>query len=170
MSIQVRKLTEHDAEIFFKLRLESLQDSPSSYLSSYSEEVEMGKEFYIKNIFKNPSDLNVILGAFSGDALIGIIGIYQGTRAKVSHQSVIWGMYINPGLRQKGIGKSLMAEVILHAKSKMSCQLIKISVEENNFPAINLYKSFDFETWGIEPMALKLGEKLHNEIHMMLRI
>ena len=50
MAIQIRKLTGKDADIFFDLRLESLQNSAENYFSTYEEEKEMGKDHYIKNV------------------------------------------------------------------------------------------------------------------------
>lgn len=48
MTFQIRKLTQDDADMFFDLRLESLQNSATSYLSTYDEEKELGKVHYIK--------------------------------------------------------------------------------------------------------------------------
>lgn len=170
MSISIRKLISNDADIFFELRLESLKNSVTSYLSTYEEESRLGKDHYVKNVLSHREDDNVIFGAFLASKLIGIVGIYQATRIKMTHRSLIWGMYVKSEYRRNGIGRSLLSEALLHAKNKIKCTTIELSVEANNIPAKSLYESYGFKAWGIEPMAFRVDDKFYDEIHMKLMI
>lgn len=170
MTIQIRKLTQNDADNFYDLRLESLQTSAMSYLSTYDEEKELGKEHYIKNVLSHAKDNNVIFGAFLESKMIGFVGIYQATRAKMSHRSLIWGMYVNPDYRRDGVARALMEAAISHAKNKIKCLTIELCVVEQNIPAKNLFEACGFKAWGVEPMALCVDDKFYNEIHMKLVI
>lgn len=170
MSIQIRKLISNDADMFFDLRLESLKNSITSYLSTYEEEKELGKEHYIKNVLSHAEQNNVIFGAFSESKMIGCIGIYPATQIKMLHRSLIWGIYVKPEYRHRGIARSLMMEAISHARNKIKCSTIELCVVEQNIAAKNLFESCGFQAWGIEPMALRIDDKFYNEIHMKLII
>lgn len=170
MHTHIRKLTENDADAFFELRLESLRNSVTSYLSTYEEERELGKGHYITHVLSLKDNDNVIFGAFLGMELVGIAGIYPATRSKISHRALIWGMYVKPEYRRDGIGRSLMVEALLHTKNKIKCLAIELSVESKNIPAKALYESFAFKAWGTEPMAFHVDDLFCDEIHMKLII
>ncbi|GAF61906.1 hypothetical protein JCM18903_1947 [Psychrobacter sp. JCM 18903] len=50
--------------------------------------------------------------------------------------------------------------------SKKYVEQILLTVADDNKPAINFYKNFGFQTYGIEPMALKDNEEYIDEILM----
>lgn len=111
----IRKFTKNDAEDYRNIRLEALYNNPDSFGTMYSEEV-------IKTIddCKNriPVDNNnFILSYFIDKELIGIVAFHQESRIKVRHKAYIRSMYVKQEYRRKGIGKSLMKELIERAKA-----------------------------------------------------
>lgn len=50
--------------------------------------------------------------------------------------------------RNKGIGSSLLKEII-HIAKKLKAKTITLEVNENNEPAIKLYKKYGFEQVGL---------------------
>lgn len=165
--ILIRQLKINDLDEFFKLRLESLQLAPTSFLSSYEDEKNNGPSFY-ENILKNKSNENVIFGAFVEDHLVGIIGIYQSHFKRLKHKATLWGIYVKPEQRKKEIAKKLMEVVINHARKKMKCLFINLCVGTDNKAAQSLYKSFGFIKWGTEPGSISIDGKLFDEDHMIL--
>ena len=47
-------------------------------------------------------------------------------------------------------------------------QLLNLSVTEGNEAAVKLYRSFGFETFGIEPMAILTPSGYKAKLHMWL--
>lgn len=166
-NITIRKLTTNDLNHFFSLRLESLQESPSSFLSSYEEEKTRGSDFFEKML--NSDEIHsAIFGAFLEGKILGIAGIYRESAVKAVHKCNIWGVYVKPDYRNHGIGHQLIKAVITHAKDIMKCSIINITVETSNTTAKNLYEKLGFTVWGIEPQAMCVNQKFYDEFHMSL--
>lgn len=165
----IRKLTLADLNEFFILRLESLQDSPHSFLSSYEDEKKSGPDFY-ENILKKDNIDNVIFGAFVEDQLVGIVGIYQSKFRRLKHKANLWGAYVKSDKRGMGIAKQLMLTAINHARDKMNCILIILCVRTNNDAARKLYQSLGFVKWGTEPKSILIDDKFFDEDHMILML
>lgn len=168
-SIHYRSLTKNDLNAFFNLRLEALQHAPTSFCSSYEEEKSAGTQLF-ENILNHDDSSNVIFGAFIDKQLIGTMGIFQDTRLKGKHKCTIWGVYVDAAYRQHGVAKSLLNEVIAHAKNATGCILINLIVETTNVAAKRLYESYGFEVWGSEPNAMQVDGKFYDHYHMALSL
>lgn len=163
----IRRLMASDLDAYFSIRLESLKNAPTNFMSSYEEEEKTGYPFF-EGILKHKDIDNIIFGAFIMDRLVGVIGLYQEKQSKAKHKCNIWGMYVQPHCRQKGIGKALLQETIDHAKDLLKCLIANITVESNNNSAIRLYESIGFKLWGNEPKAMCWNGKYFDEYHLSL--
>jgi GNAT superfamily N-acetyltransferase len=97
----------------------------------------------------------VVLGAFADDALVGIAGCYQESKAKLRHKAVIWGMYVAPEARGHGVGRRLLERAITEARTWPDVDRVTITVVERVRAARDLYLSAGFEVFGREPDALR---------------
>ena len=113
--IIIKQLTEDDWQQLRHIRLESLQDSPTNFGSSYDEEIQKSDEEW--RSWPNRCDA---FGALLEDILIGSCRFSQEFGAKLSHKGNIYGMYIKPKYRGNGIAKMLIKAVIAHGK-KQNC-------------------------------------------------
>lgn len=166
-NVIVRRLTKNDANDFFNLRLESLQECPSNFLSSYDEEKITGRSFF-ENLLASDDNKNVIFAAFIKNKMIGSIGIYQEKAIKAAHKCNVWGMYVQANYRKHAVGKQLLESAIHHAKEKMHCLIMNLSVETNNIAAKNLYETYGFKIWGTETKAMRIDQRFYDEFHMSL--
>lgn len=57
----------------------------------------------------------------------------------------LWGLLIKEEYRGKGYSKILMEKVLEYLSEKVG--IVDLQVMEKNTPAVNLYKSFGFETY-----------------------
>jgi predicted acetyltransferase len=166
-NLNIRRLTIHDLQSYFDLRLESLQNAPTNFMSSYEEEKTEGLSLYQNFLMQEGVD-NLIFGAFMEGKLIGSIGIFKENKNKAKHKSYIWGMYVQPTHRNLGVGKALLKQAIDHANNALKSQIINISVEATNISAKKLYESFGFQEWGKENHAMQINGNFFDEIHMSL--
>jgi ribosomal protein S18 acetylase RimI-like enzyme len=166
-NLLIRRLNKNDVTDFFNLRLKSLQEYPSSYLSSHDEEKKAGSSFY-ENLLTSDDPKNVIFGAFIKNKMIGMIGIYQEKATKAAHKCNIWGMYVQADYRKHSVGKKLLETAIKHGNEKMHCLIVNLSVETNNIAAKNLYEAYSFKAWGKKAKAICVDQRFYDLFHMSL--
>ncbi len=78
----------------------------------------------------------------------------------------IMNIVVKKGMRKLGIGSSLLDFIIDYAKEH-SYSSITLEVNENNIPAINLYKKYNFKQVGIRK---KYYNNTDNAILMTLKL
>lgn len=110
-----------------------------------------------------------VLGAFGGGALVGMVGLVRPERAKRAHLAQIWGMFVQPGARGRGLGRALLQAAIDEAQA-WGVQRVALSVTSAARAAQRLYASAGFEVWGQEPDALLVDGQLLDELHLTLAL
>jgi RimJ/RimL family protein N-acetyltransferase len=78
-------------------------------------------------------------------------------------------MFVAPSSRGRGFGAALLKEALRTAKTISGLRSIHLSVTATQAAARRLYANAGFESFGIEPEALMVGEKYIDEEHMILR-
>ncbi|MCG7392322.1 GNAT family N-acetyltransferase [Microvirga sp. ACRRW] len=110
---------------------------------------------------------NVSLAAFLNEQIVGHIGLTRlaGRRA---HAANI-GMGVHDDHRGRGIGSSLLREVLMIADDWLNLNRIELTVYVDNAPAIALYKRNGFEVEGTHrSFAFRGGSFV--DAHAMARI
>jgi RimJ/RimL family protein N-acetyltransferase len=169
MTIDIRKLTPEDTEAYRACRLDALRDSSQAFASSYEEEVQMSDNT-IRGRFADHPKESAVFGAFDGERIIGLTGIFREEREKRRHKMTIVSVFVQPEYRGKKIGARLMEAALNHARSVEGVECIELGVESTNMPARSLYRSFGFKSWGIEPSFVKVEGVEYDEEHMSLKL
>jgi ribosomal protein S18 acetylase RimI-like enzyme len=167
--MNVRILTEVDAPAWWRLRLESLEGDPYAFGKSAEEHRETTVQAAAARL-GNASPGSFNLGAFDGETLVGIVRFARHEGAKERHKGHVYGLYVTPGHRSDGVAKALMAALIERAARESGIEQLLLSVAVSQEAARRLYRSFGFETFGIEPNSLKVGCAYLDEEHMILRV
>ncbi len=165
--MQIRRLTPADASAFQELRLAGLMEAPSAFGSSYEEEKAFPASTIEARLATRPD--RGPFGAFEDDNLVGLVALGRENANKLAHKALIWGMYVAPHARNKGIARALLAEALRLARSVADVKQVNLSVNADNVAAIRLYESAGFKAFGREPGALFIDGELHDEMHMYLR-
>lgn len=104
--IQIKKIEPEHVGPFWSLRLEALITNPEAFGNSYEDSVQMPQSEVLKMI--KADENHFILGAFTTEEqLIGIAGFRRGQGIKIKHKSMIWGVYVSPEHRGRGIARQL---------------------------------------------------------------
>jgi ribosomal protein S18 acetylase RimI-like enzyme len=165
--VLVRLLVEGDFEAWWRVRLRMLREHPEAFGGSYEEAVAVGVEQQQRERFLQPDSF--IVGAFEGDDLVGTVGCVRERLAKMRHKAFIWGVYVAPEARGRGVGRALMEAAIARAREWPELQQIHLAVVTSNETARRLYRSLGFQVYGVEPAALKIDGRDLDEEHMLLR-
>jgi len=127
---------------FKQIRLESFATDPLAFSpKQVKEAAKYSEETWKEYMTKREA---VVLTAKEGNNIVGLIGSYKESE----EIAVIWGTYVNPSYRGRGIGKMLLQEIINNIEKDKSTQKIKLWVEENHHVAKSLYEQFGFTVVG----------------------
>jgi RimJ/RimL family protein N-acetyltransferase len=163
--IEVRPLVPGDAAAFQELRLRGLLEAPSAFASSHEEECERTIEAVAERLAEREG--KAIFGAFENGRLVGVVGLAREPMRKLAHKAGLWGMYVEPGARNRGVGRLLVAYALAYARDRLHVRQVGLGVNAKNLVAIALYKDQGFEPFGLERGFMLLNGELHDEVHMV---
>jgi ribosomal protein S18 acetylase RimI-like enzyme len=168
MGMKIRLLNRDDAQIFRSIRLEAVQDTPMAFAESAAE--ARGKSMAdFENYLDSHGRGDFVFGAFDErDALVGVVGFYREAHAKYFHKGVIWGMYVKPAFRRRGIGAALLSAAIERTRELPGILRVNLAVTSPNGAAKRLYEKSGFRVYGIEPAGLNIDGEYLDEVFMQL--
>lgn len=167
--MRIRTLEPSDAELFYSFRLRGLKENPEAFGSTFAEESVIPSEARRSRF--HCTDENFVLGAFDEESrLIGVAGFYRATHLKLRHKGFVWGMYVSPESRGRGVGRALLVSVIERGKSLPELEQICLDVVTVNGAARGLYLSQGFQIYALEREAMKQDGRHYDVEHMVLRL
>jgi ribosomal protein S18 acetylase RimI-like enzyme len=166
--VTVRLLNSNDAEQFKLLRLRAVDDSPTSIWPTRQEEMARTVGEIAARI--RPLSTQAVFGAFDGEVLVGITGVRREPLSQVNHKATIWGVFVTASHRGRGIAQMLLSTATVHASKEWATIQLMLCVNAENTAARRLYISQGFETFGLEPRAMRVDGRFYDEEHMCKRL
>lgn len=168
--MNIRRLVAEDTSLYQPIRLEALQNSPEAFASSFEEEAAEPIVWFGKALGSHERG-DFVLGAFDpDDTLIGIIGFHRESRVKLSHKGNIWGMYVRPECRRRGVGKAMLEAALNRVGRLPDLRQINVCIRTPNDAALRLYEQAGFHSFGLEQGASRVGDRFYDACHMQLFI
>ena len=135
---------------------------------SYPEELDFtpaDEEAFIMHYAKDAG--SIMIAAFSGGELIGNASLScVMDRYKTRHRATFGMAVLKPHWGQ-GLGRKILSELILFAKSAGYEQL-ELEVAAENITALSLYKSFGFVIYGERKHSLKRKTGGYSDEYLMV--
>ncbi len=167
--LTTRLLTPADAPLFAALRREALLDTPHAFSNTPDEDRP------VEDTARSLAGPNyAIIGAFEDTSdpprLVGIAGLIREPRLKLSHIATIWGVYVTPTHRSRGIAASLIAHALDTARSWPGLTRVRLSVSSGCPAAQRVYERAGFRAWGTEPDGLRHQGASYDEVYLSLAL
>ena len=166
--MQIRALAPSDASAYQSLRLRGLQECPEAFASSYEEEVSTPLTEIERRLL--PKIDSAIFGAFHEEIPIAVVGLQRENMVKLAHKAFIWGMYVAPEARTRGVGTQILSHALRHAANVLGTRQVNLGVNTKNVAAVALYKKLGFMQYGLERGFLLVGGEFHDEYHMVCHV
>ncbi len=164
--MNIRPLTAAaDTETFREIRIESTKDAPESFRATEQEMLARPIESFQSQLTGRDGD-PVFIGAFEGRSLVGVAALFFEESQKLSHKATVGSVFVKPSSRRKGVGRALMAELLVIARKDKRLRQLNLTVNAANTPAVKLYESLGFSIFGTEPNAAFVKGKGYDEHHM----
>lgn len=152
----LRSLNGNDAKDMIEYL--KITSEETHFMVRYPEEIEITLEeerARIKDITN--SDRDMMIAVFINNKLVGSASlICFRNRIKLKHRAV-FGISIRREYWNRGIGSTLIKEILKEAK-KIGYEQIELGVFSDNEKAKILYEKNGFEVWGKNKNAFKLKD------------
>lgn len=165
--VRIRPLGPADAPAFRALRIRALREHPEAF-GRTPEEVDAVEVIAERFRQDEASDRDFVLGAFDGESLVGMAGCHRENALKHRHVGYIWGVYVAPERRRRGLARRLFTETVARAGTWPHLESLWLDVTTVNEGARALYASCGFRTAAIKPRSLKVGTRYYDEELMIL--
>ncbi len=162
----IRPLYPEDIQEFRALRGEALTGNPGEFGTGGAEWWAAPIEKVGALLATPPGPDGALLGAFDS-ALVGMAGLQRDTKAHVRHKASVWGLYVEPGSRRRGLGRALVQELIAHARAT-GVETLRAVSTSGNTPALGLFMSLGFEQFGLEPRSRKVDDIYLDQVYLRL--
>ena len=145
--MEIRRIEANEWEVFKSLRLTSLLKDGNQFGQSYEQVKDYSDARWKEETKKaaESTDFFLVL-AFEETKPIGITGC-----VRTKDFGKIIAVWLDPTHRGKGIGRLLVSAIMDIAK----CELYKLTVVEDNQPAIKTYENLGFTATGFTYMNPK---------------
>ena len=129
MNISIRQINENDWRIFREIRLKALQTDPKVFGSNYEREVNKSKRDWQEWIGEKGGAIFFI---YDEETPIGMTGIYTPRDTVEKSKAVLWGSWLEPEYRRKGLSDLMYKARIDWAKGQPEIRRIEVSHRESN--------------------------------------
>ena len=166
----IRRLTPTDADAFSAMRLLGLELHPEAFgtgAEAWRKATPAQRGARLEPADK-PGD-RFVLGAFDEDTLIGLIGFRREGKARVRHKGSLWGLFVHPDHRRRGVGAALLDTALEEARGGEGMRYVRVVVTLANEDAVRLFESSGFTRFGLEAGGLCLDGVDLDQVFMQCR-
>ena len=142
----VRRLRADEAALFRTVRLRALADAPAAFAHTHAE-ISAKPDAYWQDMtcsVTEPEGHAMFVAERAGEPVGMVFGLMDRDRPTRAH---LGGMWVDPGARQQGLGRTLSDAVIGWARERGFAD-IALWVTEGNKAAITLYEHLGFTPTG----------------------
>lgn len=137
----IRKLEEDDWRIFKQIRLKALATDPSVFGSNYAVEAEQPDDVWREGL---SSQNGAIFVLFEGDVPKGMTGIGVKRDDPTRTTALLWGSWLSPDVRGKGLSKMFYEARITWARHDPTVERVIVTHRASNLASKFANQKFGF--------------------------
>ena len=141
MKFVIRKLGEPDWKLFADLRLRALRSDPAVFGSTFEAEQAQTDDEWKAAVSDESS---AIFGLFCDAAPIGVSAISVYRQDPTGMTAILWGTWIEPEHRGKGLSEMLYRARLEWASEQRSLARVIVSHRESNLASRKSNQKFGF--------------------------
>jgi len=170
LPVDVRRLQYADATDYRALMLEAHLTAPEAFTTAHAERAAQPLSWWQARLTADPDAPEMLWGAWQADTLVGAVGLRRDQRQTTRHKATVFGLFVCAAARGQGAAQQLMTALLKHAQAAPDMQLLQLTVTQGNQPALRLYERCGFTSYGVEPMAVRLGNRYLDKCLLWRRI
>lgn len=153
--IRLHRVRPDDWASHRTVRLEMLQDAPDAFWFTYTDEAAFDEADWRSRI-----EGAWLIQAHDDAGVVGSAGLGAHWEPERAHTATLFGMYVAPRARGRGVGVALVEAVLAEARHRGKDRVV-LEVADGNGPAIALYERCGFVRTGAthpHPRRAELSE------------
>ena len=143
--IVVRRLRADEVDTSRSLRLRALQTDPIAFGSSYANEVNFPEQTWRERAIAGARSAvqSTWVAEDPGGPLVGLV-----TVVRTDERFGVFGMWVDPRYRGRGVGRELLANAMRWAQQQDSGLPLWLDVNPKQAAAVRIYESLGFRRTG----------------------
>lgn len=164
------RLGVEQAAAYRALLLEAYEAHPEAFRSTVAERAELPLAWWERRLADPAAPDDGVFGALVAGRLVGVVGLSFERREKCRHQGRLFGIYLQREARGRGLGHRLVEAALAAARARPGTRVVQLTVSERNGSAQRLYADCGFVPFGVEPLAIRVGDQFLAKVHMACEI
>jgi RimJ/RimL family protein N-acetyltransferase len=162
----VRRLVPADAVSYRALMIGAYRDEKDAFTSTAAEREALPLTWWEARVAVDDDAAELVYGAFDAGQLVGAAGLNFERRTRTRHKATLFGMFVHPDFRGRGIAGALVRAVLAQARATPGIAVVQLTVTDTNAAALRLYERCGFRAFGTEPLAVRIGAAYLAKTHM----
>lgn len=167
--MRIIRLTASDVPRYRELMLHAYAAAPDAFVSTAEERAGEPYAWWLTRV-EDPKGLSQAFGAEVGADLVGTVTVEYSAKPKTGHKALLIGMFVREAARGRGVGRALVQAALGAAAARPGVLVVTLTATDGNEPAIRLYESVGFKSFGVEPMAIATPDRFWAKRHMWLEL
>lgn len=166
--IEVRPLRADDGACLRAVRLAALAANPGAFLETYDEVLADSDDLWsARAAASTGAGDQLVLLAFDGDEPVGMAGIARDIGQRRRHRATLWGVWLDPAHRGRGVGRRLVQGALDWAAER-DVRAVYLEVVENEDPSWSLYGRLGFVRREVDPFGAHVDGRFVALEHLVL--
>lgn len=168
--LSIRPILFTDAEALLRLRLEALQNSPEAFGEDYAFVAAQPFAGWTEQVAHSLGEGDrVMFVATTQGELVGMAGVNRSSMKNTRHAGSVWGVYVQPAWRGRGIATALVRACIAWGREK-GLVTLRLGVITANPAAIHCYENCGFRSCGVDPKAFFVNGMFYDLMRMTMEL
>ncbi len=151
--IDVRSIQADEGELLREVRLAALQSAPAAFLETYDEVAADPADVWAARAAASTGEGDqLIMVALADGRPVGMAGIAREIGQRRRHRATLWGVWLDPAHRGRGVGRQLVSTALDWARDR-EVRAVYLEVVENEDPSWSLYGRLGFVRREVDPFG-----------------